>query len=76
LVLDQWAEITDNGGSIDSVYVDFLKSFDKVPHRRFMKKMEHYGTAHWSKTNSNCRVVDLPDMKPNLFLLSSIFLFI
>ena len=31
LVLDQWTEILDNGGSIDSVYMDFMKAFDKVP---------------------------------------------
>ena len=38
LVLVQWTEIIDNGCSIDSVYVDFLKAFDKVPHRRLVKK--------------------------------------
>jgi hypothetical protein len=31
LVLDQWTKIIDNGGSIDSVYMDFMKAFDKVP---------------------------------------------
>jgi hypothetical protein len=38
LVLDQWTEIIDNGGSIDSVYMDFMKAFDKIPHRRLIKK--------------------------------------
>ena len=38
LVLDQWTEILDNGSSIDSVYMDFMKAFDKVPHRRLKKK--------------------------------------
>ena len=33
LVLDQWTEIIDSGGSIDSVYMDFMKAFDKVPHK-------------------------------------------
>ena len=46
LVLDQWTEILDNGSSIDSVYMDFMKTFDKVPHRRLKKK----GTLwHWRK---------------------------
>jgi hypothetical protein len=26
LALDQWTEILDNGGSIDSVYMDFMKA--------------------------------------------------
>jgi hypothetical protein len=49
LVLDQWTETLDNGGSI--VYMDFMKALDKVPHRRLIKKMEHYGigekTLNW-----------------------------
>ena len=39
--------------------MDFLKSFDKVPHRRFMKKMEHYGigekTFNWVQDFSTYR---------------------
>jgi hypothetical protein len=49
LVLDQWTETLDNGGSI--VYMDFMKALDKVPHRRLINKMEHYGigekTLNW-----------------------------
>ena len=33
-VLDHWTEILDNGGSIDVIYTDFMKAFDKVPHNR------------------------------------------
>jgi hypothetical protein len=33
-------EILDNGGSIDSVYMDFMKAFDKVPHKRLIKNGE------------------------------------
>ncbi|VDI46730.1 Hypothetical predicted protein [Mytilus galloprovincialis] len=29
-VLDHWTEILDNGGSIDAIYTDFIKAFDKV----------------------------------------------
>jgi len=29
--------MNDNGGSIDSVYMDFMKAFDKVPHKRLIK---------------------------------------
>ena len=50
-VMDEWTEILDNGGKLDSVYMDFMKAFDKVPHRRLVKKMERYGinqsTINW-----------------------------
>ena len=42
-VMDEWTEILDNGGCIDSIYMDFIKASDKVPHRRLIKKMEGYG---------------------------------
>ena len=35
--------ITDDGGTIDCIYCDFKKAFDKVPHRRLLKKVESYG---------------------------------
>ena len=41
-VMDEWTEILDHGGQIDSIYMDFMKAFDKVPHRRLLKKMERY----------------------------------
>ena len=37
-VMNEWTEILDNGGSIDSVYMDFMKAFDKVPHKRLINK--------------------------------------
>ena len=42
-VMDEWTEILDNGGCIDSIYMDFIKASDKFPHRRLIKKMEGYG---------------------------------
>jgi hypothetical protein len=42
-VLDRWTEILDKGGSIDVIYCDFMKAFDKVPHRRLIEKLEYYG---------------------------------
>ena len=42
-VLDEWTEIIDSGGTIDAVYMDFMKAFDKVLHVRLLKKLESYG---------------------------------
>ena len=40
--MDEWTKILDKGGKIDSVYMDFMKAFDKVPHRRLLHKMHRY----------------------------------
>ena len=42
-VLDIWTKILDQGGCIDVIYCDFMKAFDKVPHRRLLYKLEKYG---------------------------------
>ena len=43
MVLDNWTEILDQGGVIDVIYCDFMKAFDKVPHRRLLNKIKSYG---------------------------------
>ncbi|CAG2210624.1 unnamed protein product [Mytilus edulis] len=45
-VLDHWTEILDNGGSIDAIYTDFMKAFDKVPHKRLINKLKSYGISN------------------------------
>ena len=42
-VLDIWTQILDQGGTIENIYCDFMKAFDKVPHRRLVYKIERYG---------------------------------
>ena len=32
-----------NGGVVDSIYLDFAKAFDSVPHKRLMMNIESYG---------------------------------
>ena len=33
----------DNGKDVDVIYLDFCKAFDKIPHRRLLKKLEKHG---------------------------------
>jgi hypothetical protein len=42
-VLDMWTEALDQGDSVDVIYCDFKKAFDKVPHRRLLRKVRAYG---------------------------------
>ena len=42
-ILDEWTKILDEGGTVDIVYMDFMKAFDKVPHERLFSKLSAYG---------------------------------
>ena len=41
--LDKCAEVVADGGVVDSIYFDFSKAFDTVPHQRLSVKMKAYG---------------------------------
>ena len=41
--LEDITEAMDNGKDADVIYLDFCKAFDKIPHRRLLKKLEKYG---------------------------------
>ena len=43
LVLHVWTEILDQVGNLDIIYCDFIKAFDKVPHKRLLHKIKGYG---------------------------------
>ena len=43
-VIEEWTEWIDGGGSVDVCYLDFMKAFDTVPHRRLAAKVHSYGT--------------------------------
>ncbi len=42
-VLDKWTEALDAGLSIDTIYMDYKKAFDTVPHMRLISKLKSYG---------------------------------
>ena len=59
-VMDVWTKAMDKGDSIDTVYLDFTKAFDKVPHNRLMSKLNSVGinteTLNWIKAFLSDRV--------------------
>ena len=62
--LDDITESLDQGGDIDIIYLDFSKAFDKIPHKKLMKKTIGYGIRgkiyKWVKeflTNRSQKVV-------------------
>jgi hypothetical protein len=44
-VVEKWSEELDNHNSIDTIYLDFQKAFDTVPHKRLMHKLKGYGIS-------------------------------
>ena len=42
-VLDSWTLALDEGGNIDTIYIDFAKAFDTVSHQRLLTKLRGYG---------------------------------
>ena len=41
--LEEWTKVLDEGGSIDVIYLDFMKAFDTVPHQKLLAKLLSYG---------------------------------
>jgi len=42
-VMNDWSLSLERGESVDSVYLDFRKAFDSVPHQRLLVKLKAYG---------------------------------
>ena len=47
-VIDSWTKALDRGESIDVVYLDFIKAFDTVPHKRLIGKLKSYGIEYYT----------------------------
>ena len=41
--LENVTKFLDQGDPLDVIYLDFAKAFDKVPHKRLVKKLEAHG---------------------------------
>jgi len=45
-VMDDWTKQLDHGRSVDVIYMDFMKAFDKVSHEHLLHKLRHLGVHH------------------------------
>ena len=41
--MEDITQALSNGNGVDIIYLDFQKAFDKVPHKRLLKKLHDYG---------------------------------
>ena len=77
--LEIWSEILDSGAPIDTIYLDFRKAFDTVPHQRLLAKLEAHGikgnTLGWIRNfllERRQRVVVKGKLSAWAFILSGI----
>ena len=42
-LVHEWLSILDERGSVDAIFLDFAKAFDKVSHPHLLLKLQHYG---------------------------------
>ena len=64
ITVHELAESLDNGRQVDMIILDFSRAFDRVPHQRLQKKLDHYGvrcqTYNWIRsflTNRSQQVI-------------------
>ena len=73
------AESLDNGRQVDMMVLDFSKAFDRVPHQRLLKKLDHYGvrgeTYNWIRsflTNRSQQVIVNRETLDNVPVVSGV----
>lgn len=45
LCVDSWSKDLDRNNPVDVIYLDFKKAFDRVPHKRLILKLKHFGVV-------------------------------
>ena len=61
-VLEDWTEKIDNYNSIDTIYLDFQKAFDTVPHIRLLRKTGGLWN-YWKDPRMDQELFDRPQTK-------------
>ena len=46
MFLEEITKWVDDGSSVDVIYLDFQKAFDKVPHQRLIRKLKSHGMGN------------------------------
>jgi len=41
--MEDWNNVMESRGSVDVIYVDFIKAFDQVLHIRLLSKFSYFG---------------------------------
>ena len=49
LCMEDWTNYIEDGHTIDIIYTDFAKSFDRVLHQRLLQKIKYLGHLDTSK---------------------------
>jgi len=42
-LVHEWLRILEERGSVDAIFLDFAKAFDKVSHPHLLLKLQHHG---------------------------------
>ena len=70
--MEEWSNWIDEGNDFDTIYLDFSKAFDSVPHFRLLLKLQAYGMGdslvNWVKNFLSDR-----KQRVNLWVWSSRF---
>ena len=67
--LDKCIDTIVSGGVVDTIYFDFAKAFDSVPHKRLLGKLKSYGingkVMEWMKAflSNGRQIVNVNGMK-------------
>ncbi len=50
--MEDWTKWLESGKYIDTIFLDFQKAFDSVPHERLLSKLAAYGIIGKQQTGS------------------------